>query len=161
MSTDRIPMSKEGYEKKKAELDHLKNVEMPRITEQVAEARAFGDLSENAEYHAAREKQGEIQAKIILLEDQLGRAYIVDRSNLPTDRVVFGSKVKVLDMDLDDEEEFILVGPGDEDYDRNRILTTSPIGEGLIGKKVGEVVEIDVPAGTIKFKVLEIAVGED
>jgi transcription elongation factor GreA len=161
MSTDRIPMSKEGYEKKKAELDHMKNVEMTKITEQVAEARAFGDLSENAEYHAAREKQGELQAKIVLLEDQLGRAYIVDRSNLPTDRVVFGSKVKVLDMDLDDEEEFTLVGPGDEDYDRNRILTSSPIGEGLIGKKVGEVAEIAVPQGTIKFKVLEIGIGEE
>ncbi|RUL82519.1 transcription elongation factor GreA [Tautonia sociabilis] len=161
MSLDRIPVSKEGYEKKKAELDHLKNVEMPRITEQVAEARAFGDLSENAEYHAAREKQGELQAKINLLEDQLGRAYIVDRSNLPTDRVVFGSKVKVLDLDLDDEEEFTLVGPGDEDYDRNRILTSSPIGEGLIGKRVGEIAEIAVPQGTIKFKVLEIGIAED
>lgn len=161
MSTDRVPMSKEGYEKKKAELDHLKNDEMSKITEQVAEARAFGDLSENAEYHAAREKQGELQAKIVLLEDQLGRAYIVDRSNLPTDRVVFGSKVKVMDIDLDDEEEYTLVGPGDEDYDRNRILTSSPIGEGLIGKKVGEVVEIQVPMGTVKFKVLEIAVGEE
>jgi transcription elongation factor GreA len=161
MSTDRIPISKEGYEKKKAELDHLKNVEMSKITEQVAEARAFGDLSENAEYHAAREKQGELQAKISLLEDQLGRSYIVDRSNLPTDRVVFGSKVKVLDLDLDDEEEFTLVGPGDEDYDRNRILTSSPIGEGLIGKKVGEVAEIQVPQGTIKFKVVEIAIAED
>ena len=161
MTTDRIPVSKEGYERKKAELDHMKNVEMSRITEQVAEARAFGDLSENAEYHAAREKQGEIQAKINLLEDQLGRAYIVDKTNLPTDRVVFGSKVKVLDLDMDDEEEFTLVGPGDEDYDRNRILTSSPIGEGLIGKKVGEVVEIAVPVGTVKFKVLEIGIGED
>ena len=161
MSTDRIPMSKEGYEKKKAELDYLKNVVMSRITEQVAEARAFGDLSENAEYHAAREKQGELQAKIVLLEDQLGRAYIVDRSNLPTDRVVFGSKVKVIDLDFDDEEEFTLVGPGDEDYDRNRILTTSPIGEGLIGKKVGEVAEIQVPSGIVKFKVVEIAIAED
>ena len=161
MTTDRIPVSKEGYERKKAELDHMKNVEMSRITEQVAEARAFGDLSENAEYHAAREKQGEVQAKINLLEDQLGRAYIVDKTNLPTDRVVFGSKVKVLDLDMDDEEEFTLVGPGDEDYDRNRILTSSPIGEGLIGKKVGEVVEIAVPVGTVKFKVLEIGIGED
>ncbi|MEW4567356.1 transcription elongation factor GreA [Tautonia sp. JC769] len=161
MSTDRIPISKEGYEKKKAELDHLKNVEMSKITEQVAEARAFGDLSENAEYHAAREKQGELQAKISLLEDQLGRSYIVDRTNLPTDRVVFGSRVKVMDLDLDDEEEFTLVGPGEEDYDRNRILTSSPIGEGLIGKKVGEVAEIQVPQGTIKFKVLEIAIAED
>ncbi len=160
-SVDRIPISKEGYEKKKAELDHMKNVEMSKIAEQIAEARAFGDLSENAEYHAAREKQGEIQAKIDLLSDQLARSFIVDRSSIPTDRVVFGSKVKVLDVDLDDEEEFTLVGPGEEDYDRNRILSTSPIGEGLIGKKIGEVAEIDVPNGTIKFKVVEISAADD
>jgi len=156
MSTDRIPMSKEGYDKKKAELDQLKHVELAQVTDQVAEARAFGDLSENAEYHAAREKQGQIQAKISQLEDQLARAYIVDKSTLPTDSVVFGSKVKVLDLDLDEEEEFTLVGPGDEDYENNRILTSSPIGEGLIGKKVGEVAEIQVPAGIVKFRVLEI-----
>jgi len=115
-------------------------------------------LSENAEYHAAREKQGEIQAKINLLEDQLARAYIVDKSTLPTDRVVFGSRVKVYDLDLEEQEEFTLVGPGDEDYDNNKILTSSPIGQGLIGKKVDEVAEIEVPVGTVKFKILEISI---
>lgn len=161
MSIDRIPMSKEGYEKKKAELDHLKNVEMPRVTEQVAEARSYGDLSENAEYDAARERQGYLQAQINLLESQLAQAMIVDKSTLPTDRVVFGSRVKVLDLDLDDEEDFVLVGPGDEDYDNNKILTTSPIGQGLIGKKVGEEVEIPVPKGVLKLRIVEIGAGED
>ncbi len=161
MSIDRIPMSKEGYEKKKAELDNLKNVEMPRVTEQVAEARSYGDLSENAEYDAARERQGYLQAQINLLESQLANAMIVDKSTLPTDRVVFGSKVKVLDLDLDDEEDFVLVGPGDEDYDKNKILTTSPIGQGLIGKKVGEEVEIPVPKGVLKFRIMDIGADED
>ncbi|CAN5909455.1 transcription elongation factor GreA [soil metagenome] len=161
MSTDRIPMSKEGYEKKKAELDDLKNVEMPRVTEQVAEARAYGDLSENAEYDAARERQGYLQAQINLLESQLAHAMIVDKSTLPTDRVVFGCRVKVLDLDLDDEEDFVLVGPGEEDYDKNKILTTSPIGQGLIGKKEGEEVEIPVPKGVLKLRIVEIGAPED
>ncbi len=158
MSSDRIPMSKEGYDKLKAQLDEMKNEDMPRIAEQIAQARAFGDLSENAEYDAAREAQGMLQARINDLQDKLARGMIVDRSNLPTDRVVFGSKVRVLDLDLDDEEDFILVGPGEEDYDQNKILLTSPIGQGLVGKKVGEVAEIAVPRGTLKLRILEIGV---
>src|SRR5947207_2112684 len=103
MSNDRIPISKEGYDKLRAQLDQMKNEDMPRIAEQIAAARAFGDLSENAEYDAAREAQGMLQAKINDLQDKLARSMIVDRSTLPTDRVVFGSKVKVIDVDLDDE----------------------------------------------------------
>jgi transcription elongation factor GreA len=156
MSSDRIPMSKEGYEKLKAQLDQMKNEDMPRIAEQIAQARAFGDLSENAEYDAAREAQGMLQARINDLQDKLARGMIVDRSNLPTDRVVFGSKVRVLDLDLEDEEEFLLVGPGEEDYDQNKILLTSPIGQGLVGKKLGEVAEIPVPKGTLKLRIVEI-----
>jgi len=158
MSSDRIPMSKEGYEKLKAQLDQMKNEDMPRIAEQIAQARAFGDLSENAEYDAAREAQGMLQARINDLQDKLARAMIVDRTNLPTDRVVFGSTVRVLDLDLNDEEDFMLVGPGEEDYDLNRILLTSPIGQGLLGKKIGEVAEIPVPQGTLKLRVVEIKV---
>ena len=156
MTSDRIPMSKEGYEKLRAQLDKMKNDDMPRIAEQIAEARAFGDLSENAEYDAAREAQGMLQARINELQDKVGRAMIVDKSTLPTDRVVFGSKVKGLDLDLKDEEDFILVGPGEEDYDQNKILLTSPIGQGLVAKKIGEVAEIEVPKGTLKLKVVEI-----
>ncbi len=156
-TTDRVPMSKEGFEKKKAELDRMKNEEMPRIAEQIAQARAFGDLSENAEYDAAREAQGMLQARINDLQAQLALAMIVDRSNLPTDRVVFGTKVRVLDLDFQDEEEFELVGLGEEDYDLNKILLTSPIGQGLLGKRVGEVAEIAVPKGTLKLKVVNIS----
>ena len=156
MSTDRIPMSKDGYDKLKAQLDQWKNEEMPRIAEQIAQARSFGDLSENAEYDAAREAQGMLQAKINDLQDKLGRAMIVDKSTLPTDRVVFGSKVRVLDLSLNDEEEFILVGPGDEDYDQNKILLTSPIGQALVGKKLGDEVAVPIPRGTLRLRVLEI-----
>ena len=156
MSSDRIPMSKDGYEKLKAQLDRMKNEDMPRIAEQIAQARDYGDLSENAEYDAAREAQGMLQARINDLQEKLARAMIVDKSTLPTDRVVFGSKVKVIDLDLNDEEVFILVGPGEEDYDQNKILLTSPIGQGLLAKKIGDVVEIVVPRGKLRFKILEI-----
>ena len=156
MSSDRIPMSKEGYEKLKAQLDKMKNEDMPRIAEQIALARAFGDLSENAEYDAAMEAQGMLQARINDLQDKLARAMIVEKSTMPTDRVVFGSRVRVLDLDLNDEEDFILVGPGDEDYDQNKILLTSPIGQGLVGKKLGDVSVISVPRGTLRLRIIGI-----
>ena len=157
MSAERIPMSKEGYDKLKAQLDKMKNEDMPRIAEQIAQARGYGDLSENAEYDAAMEAQGMLQARINELQDKLGRAMIVDRSTLPTDRVVFGSKVRVLDLELNDEEDFILVGPGEEDYDQNKILLTSPIGQGLVGKKRGDTVEVPIPRGTLKLRIIEIS----
>jgi transcription elongation factor GreA len=160
MSDDRIPMTRDGYEKKKAELDRLQNVEMLEVTKRVASARDLGDLSENAEYHAAREDQGILQAKVNMLKDQLARAYIVEADQLPTDTIVFGSRVKVMDLDVDEEETFELVGPGQEDPDKNRILTSSPIAQGLLGKKKGEVAEIQVPRGTLRFKVLEIAAAD-
>jgi transcription elongation factor GreA len=156
MSSERIPMSKEGYEKLKAQLDKMVQEDMPRIAEQIAQARGFGDLSENAEYDAARESQGMLQARINDLQDKLARAFIVDKSTLSTDRVVFGATVRVVDLSDSSEEDFTLVGPGEEDYDNNRILTTSPIGQGLIGKKVGEVAEIAIPRGTLRLQVAEI-----
>jgi len=154
--SDRIPMTRAGYDKKKAELDRLQNVEMPIILENLANARAEGDLSENAEYHGARESQGMLQAKINLLSSELSRATLIDPSKLPTDIVGFGSTVVVKDLDFDDEEEFTLVGAGEEDYDTGKILYTSPLAQGLVGKKVGAKVEIEVPAGTNRFEILEI-----
>src|SRR4051794_7155413 len=106
MTADRIPMTREGYEKLKAELDRMQHSEMLEITKRVAAARSLGDLSENAEYHAAREDQGMLQARINQLSHKLNQAFIIDRSQLPVDSVAFGSKVKVRDLDLDDEEEF-------------------------------------------------------
>jgi len=151
-------MSKEGYEKLKAQLDNMKHDDMPRIAEQIAQARAYGDLSENAEFDAAVEAQGMLQAKINDLQDKLSRAFIVDKTTMPSDRVVFGSKVRVLDLDLNEEEDFVLVGPGEEDYDQNKILLTSPIGQGLVGKKVGDEVEVPIPRGKLKLKIVEIGI---
>src|SRR5437868_6097878 len=108
---DRIPMSREGYERKKADLDRMKNVEMVEVAKRIAAARELGDLSENAEYHAAREDQGMLQAKIDELARTLARAFFVDRSTLPSDTVAFGALVKVKDLDMGDEEEFQLAGP--------------------------------------------------
>jgi transcription elongation factor GreA len=153
---DLVPMTREGYEKKKAELAQMEK-ELIEITKKVAEARAEGDLRENAEYHAQRERQGQHQAKINLIKNELARAHLIDPSNLPTDTVVFGSRVRVKDLELDEVESFELVGPGQEDYDNNKILTTSPMGAGLIGKKVGEIAEIDAPMGKIRFEILEIS----
>ena len=154
--SESIPMTRAGYEKIKAEVDHLENVEMPAIANRIASARSEGDLSENAEYHGARESQGMLQAKINLLRDKLARASLVDTSKLPKDEVVFGATVVVKDLDFGDDEVFVLVGAGEEDYDAGRILCTSPLAQGLLGKKVGDKVEISVPAGTMKFEVLEI-----
>ena len=154
--SDRIPMTQEGYNKIKAEVEQLERVEMPVITEKIAEARAEGDLKENAEYHGQRERQEMLQAKINLLKSKLDNASIVDMSKIPTDEVGFGAMVTVKDLDFDDEEDFILVGAGEEDYDTGKILISSPIGQGLLGKKVGEVAEIEAPKGTIKFEVVSI-----
>ncbi|MEO1614610.1 MAG: transcription elongation factor GreA [Planctomycetota bacterium] len=151
-----VPMTREGYNKIKAEIEHLENEVMPGIAEKIAIAREEGDLKENAEYHAQRENQGQVQARINQLKDRLARASIVDMSDLPRDEVVFGCKVTVEDVDDGMEEEFQFVGAGEEDYKTGKILVTSPIGKGLLGKKVGETAEIDVPAGLMKLKVLKI-----
>jgi len=154
--SDRIPMTRAGYDKLKADLDEMTQVEMPKILERLKTAREEGDLSENAEYHGARESQGMLEARIGLLRDKLSRALLIDPSKIPRGEVGFGSTVKVKDLVFDDEEEFILVGAGEEDYDAGKILFTSPLAQGLVGKKVGDSVEIDVPQGKLKFEILEI-----
>jgi len=156
----RVPMTRTGYDKLKGELYDMENEQMPVIEKRIAAARAEGDLSENAEYHGARESQGMLQARINLLRDKLARAEIVDMATLPKDQVVFGVTVKVKDLDFGDTEEFTLVGAGEEDYDAGKILVTSPLGQGLLGKKVGELAEIEVPAGTNRFEVLELRFDE-
>lgn len=153
--SDRIPVTRKGYDKLKADLEQLE-VELAQASERVGAARAEGDLSENAEYHGARETQGMIQAKINLMRDKLNRAQIVDTSNVPRDEVAFGCTVVVKDLDFGDEESFTLVGAGEEDYDNGKILFTSPLAQGLVGHKKGEKVKIDVPAGTLSFQIVEI-----
>jgi transcription elongation factor GreA len=157
---DRIPMTRDGYERLKAELDRMQNAEMIEVARRIATARELGDLSENAEYHAAREDQGMLQARIDSLRDKLSRAYFVDKNSLNTNSVVFGTRVRVKDLDMGDEETFDLVGPGDENYDQNKILTSSPVGQGLLGKKKGDVAEISVPMGKLRFEILEISIPE-
>ena len=154
--SERVPMTQEAYNRRRAEIERLETVEMPKIAEKIAEARAEGDLKENAEYHAQREAQGMLQAKINDLKSRLANATIIDPAKVPKDEVAFNATVKVIDLDLDDEEEITLVGDGDEDYDNGRYLITSPIGQGLLGKKVGDIAEIEVPKGVIRFKILEI-----
>lgn len=154
--SERVPMTRAGYDKIKAELDQLEQVEMPEIETRIAAARAEGDLKENAEYHGARETQGMVQAKINQLKNKLMRATIVDVTKLPKGEVNFGCTVVVKDLDFGDKEEFTLVGAGDEDIDTGRINVESPIAKGLIGRKVGEKVDIEVPAGVNRFEILDI-----
>ena len=151
-----VPMTREAYQRKRTEVELMEGDQMSAITEKIAEARAEGDLKENAEYHAQREAQGLLQAKINQIKGQLSRAQIIDMATVPRDEVAFGATVKVLDLDFDDEEEMTLVGAGDQDYDAGKFLITSPVGQGLLGSKIGDVVEIDVPARTMRFKILEI-----
>jgi len=149
-------MTRDGFNKLKAEADRLESVEMPAIAEKIAAARSEGDLKENAEYHAQREAQGLLQAKINLIKTKLARAQIIDPSKLPRDQVCFGSTVTVKDVDFGDEEEYTLVGAGEEDYDKGRILMTSPLGQGLLGKRIGEKAEIPAPKGSYELEIVSI-----
>ncbi|QDU25396.1 Transcription elongation factor GreA [Anatilimnocola aggregata] len=151
-----VPMTKKGFNKKKAELDRLDNVEMPLIAEKIAAARAEGDLKENAEYHAQREAQGLLQAKINQIKGELSRAQIIDPNTLPRDQVCFGATITVRDVDMDEEEVYTLVGSGEEDYDTGKILVTSPLGQGLLGKKIGETAEIPAPKGSYELEIVKI-----
>ncbi len=138
MTIERVPMTREGYENLMVQLNRMQNSEMIEIATRIADARALGDLSENAEYHAAREDQGMLQARVDALKDKLARALIVDMSSLPSDKVVFGARVVIKDLDSGEHETYELVGPGDEDYDNNKILSSSPRGQALLGKKCGD-----------------------
>ncbi len=154
--TDMVPMTRTGYEKLRAELEEMESVQMPAISNRVAAARSEGDLSENAEYHGARESQGLLQARINVLRDKLARAVLIDPSKLPRGEVVFGATVIVKDLQFGDEESFVLVGAGEEDYDVGKILVTSPLAQGLMGRKIGDKVEIACAGGTMRFEILDI-----
>src|SRR5262245_39152545 len=153
---DYVPMTREGFNKLKADVERMDSVEMPAIAEKIAAARSEGDLKENAEYHAQREAQGLLQAKINLIKSKLARAQIIDPATLPRDQVCFGATVVVKDVDFGDEEEYTLVGAGDEKYDKGRILLTSPLGQGLVGKRIGDKAEIPAPKGSYELEVVAI-----
>lgn len=155
---ERIPTTREGYDKMREEIRHLEDVEMPKIAQKIAEARAEGDLSENAEYHGQREAQGLLQARINRLKDKLANSYIVDKSMLPKGVVAFGSRVTVKDLSDGSEEKYEFVGPGEEDYmgEVMKILTSSPLAKSMIGKKPGDQVEVPLPKGTRKLEIVSI-----
>ncbi len=153
----RVPMTKEGYERLKEELEHLLRVERPRNIKDIEEARAHGDLSENAEYHAAKEKQSFIEGRIRELQAKLAQAEIIDPSRMNHGRVVFGARVKVYDADADEEKTFLLVGPDEADASNGKISVTSPVGRALVGKEVGDAVTIKAPGRTFEYEILEIS----
>ncbi len=142
---ERVPMLAEGYEKLTADLQTLRQ-ERPRIVDAIEEARAHGDLSENAEYHAAKERQGQVEAMIGEIEDRVSRAQIIDPASLSGDRIVFGATVTVLD-DAEKPQRYQIVGQTEADARHGRISYDSPLGRALIGKQVGEEVEVTVPSG--------------
>jgi transcription elongation factor GreA len=152
------PISREGYDKLREEIRHMEDVEMPKISQAIADARAEGDLRENAEYHAQREAQGMTQAKINQLKTKLANCYIVDKSTLPKGVVTFGSRVTVKDLSDGAIEHYEFVGPGEEDYsgDVMKILTTSPLATGMMNKKVGDSVEVTVPRGILRYEITAI-----
>lgn len=149
-------LTQEGMDRLREELDHMKRVERPSISAQIAEARDKGDLSENAEYDAAKEAQGLLELKISKLEATLSDAVVIDESQLDTDRVLILSKVKLKNQANGMEVEYTIVPEKEADLKAKRISVESPIGKGLLGKKVGEVAAIQVPNGTMNFEVLEI-----
>ncbi len=152
------PMSKEGYQLIKDQVDEL-GKRVPELRDAIQRAREMGDLSENAEYHAAREDLAKVEAKIAHLQGQLASADIIDEAKIAAaaGRVVFGSTVKVVDLDSKREDTYHLVGAGEVDVLENRILTTSPIGQALIAKKVGDEIELMVPRGKMRLRVEEIS----
>ena len=152
-----VPLTARGAEQLRAELEQLKKVERPRIIQAIAEARAHGDLKENAEYHAAREQQGFVEGRIKEIEGKLSHARIIDVASLPRDgKVVFGVTVDVLDVDKDEEQTFCIVGDDEADIKQGKISISSPIARGLIGKSEGDVALVDAPGGKREFEVLEV-----
>jgi len=153
---EKMPITADGLEKLKEELSYLKKTEKPNNIRAIEEARAHGDLSENAEYHAAKEKQGFIAAKINELETAIGQAEVIDVNEGPTDRVVFGRTILLYDVHADKEITYQLVGPYESDPENGRISIKSPLGKGLIGREIGDEVKINIPRGVQEFEVLEI-----
>lgn len=154
---NKIPLTVRGAEQLRAELDRLKRIERPRIIAAIAEARAHGDLKENAEYHAAREQQSFTEGRIQELEAKLAHAEIIDVTRLPANgRVVFGATVVALEIDKNEEHTFMIVGDDEADIKENKISISSPIARALIGKSEGDIVTVEAPGGARQFEILEV-----
>jgi transcription elongation factor GreA len=150
------PITKKGYEALKAELDRLRKVERPKVIEAIAEARAHGDLSENAEYEAAKERQAFIEARLIELESKLADARIIDTTGRTSETVIFGATVVLIEQEAQQKKEYTLVGQDEADLKLARISVQSPVGRALIGKRVGDLVEVTTPAKLVEYEVVEI-----
>ena len=151
-------MTKEGYDRKMAELAEMESVERPRISRAIAEARDKGDLSENAEYDAAKEAQGMLEMKIAQLKEIVASARIIDESKLGTSEVQLLNKVRIRNLDRNTELEYTIVADSEADMKAKKIAISTPIANGLLGHKVGDVVEIQVPAAKVRFEILEISI---
>ena len=154
--TKKFVMTYEGVKKLEEELEFLKTVKRKEITEKIKVALGYGDLSENSEYDEAKNEQAFTEGKIMQLENMLKNASVVDESEIPTDKVAVGSIVKVKDYEFDEEVEYSIVGSAEADPMEYKISNESPVGAGLLGKKVGDIIEVSVPGGTSKFEILGI-----
>ncbi len=156
--SDRIPMTRAGYEKLQDEVKRLKSVERPKVVKEIEVARAHGDISENAEFHAAKERQSHIEGRIRMIDDRIARAQVIDPSGQNADQVRFGTTVELVDTDTDDEVTYMIVGEDEADAAQGRISITSPVARALLGKAVGDAVTVRVPKGTREFEILEIRI---
>jgi transcription elongation factor GreA len=153
----RVPMTPTGYQKLQEELERLLKIERPNNIKDISEARAHGDLSENAEYHAAKEKQSFLEGRIQELKTKIALADVIDPSKISQDKVAFGAKVKVMDVSSSEEKTFTLVGQDEADAKNGRISISSPVGRALLNKEIGDVVTIKAPARTLEYEILEIS----
>ncbi len=153
----RIPITPDGFQKLQDELDRLLKIDRPRNIRDISEARAHGDLSENAEYHAAKERQSFIEGRIQELKTKLALADVIDPAKISQKKIAFGATVKVIDLSSDEERVFMLVGPEEADAKNGKISISSPVGKALLNKEVGDTVAIKAPARTIEYEILEIS----
>ena len=154
---EKEPITSEGLQKIKNELDELKNIKRPKIIEAIAEARAHGDLKENAEYHAAKEEQAKIESRVIEINDLIARANVVDVTKLEKkEHVIFGSTVHLLDLESNTKKTFKIVGKDEADITKNYIYFRSPIGKALIGKNKKEIITVTTPSGEKNFEIIEV-----
>jgi transcription elongation factor GreA len=153
---ERIPITRQGYEMLKNQLSHIKSVERPKNIQAIEEARAHGDLSENAEFDAAKDRQSFLEAKINELSYKLAHADIIDPKDLPKDKAVFGSTVVLENVETGDVFEYQLVGPDESNIGQGKISVSSPLGKSLLGRKPGEEVQINAPGGKRRYEIIEI-----
>jgi transcription elongation factor GreA len=154
---ERIYLTQAGYDKLKKELEYLKTTKRRELAKEIGEARALGDISENAEYDAAKDAQGFNEKRISELEERLALAQIIDESQMQSDEVLIGATVEVEDIVTKEKDVYTIVSEAEADFSQGRISVTSPVGESLLGHKRGDIVEIDVPAGALKYKILSIS----